>query len=184
MSFYYYLLVSFHIVIIFVFCYHILGTIHKPRKNPPTYWAKKISSSTLENLYQVNPYLFRSAEPTEKSFQKISILGIKKIIVLYPKKKQKYFFSGIEYYYFPMKSHKPNKESIEKALFEIKKSLDNNIPTLIHCFHGADRTGLVIACHRIFHEHWKKEEAIAEMLEGGYGFHSLWSESINFIKKL
>jgi Protein tyrosine/serine phosphatase len=43
-------------------------------------------------------------------------------------------------------------------------------PVLVHCRHGADRTGLIIALIRIIDEGWSVEDAKKEMLEGGYGF--------------
>jgi protein tyrosine/serine phosphatase len=35
-------------------------------------------------------------------------------------------------------------------------------PVYVHCRRGSDRTGAVIACHRIVNEGWTAEEAIAE----------------------
>ena len=56
-------------------------------------------------------------------------------------------------------------------------------PFLVHCQHGADRTGLVVAMYRIVFQGWTKEDAIAEMVDGGFGYHSIWSNLIQFIKK-
>ena len=41
-------------------------------------------------------------------------------------------------------------------------------PVLVHCEHGEDRTGLVVACYRVQVNHWTKEEAWAEALKYGY----------------
>lgn len=45
---------------------------------------------------------------------------------------------------------------------------------LVHCYHGADRTGLISAMYRIIYQHWTLEDAKKEMMEGPYGFHSIW----------
>jgi tyrosine-protein phosphatase SIW14 len=46
-------------------------------------------------------------------------------------------------------------------------------PTCVHCWHGSDRTGAVIAAWRIAVEGWTPAEALDEMVAGGYG-HSVW----------
>jgi len=35
-------------------------------------------------------------------------------------------------------------------------------PVFVHCRRGADRTGTAIACYRIMHDHWSKQQALAE----------------------
>ncbi len=45
-------------------------------------------------------------------------------------------------------------------------------PILIHCWHGSDRTGAVVASCRIVFENWTVERALAEMLEPRYGHHA------------
>jgi protein tyrosine/serine phosphatase len=57
-----------------------------------------------------------------------------------------------------------------------------NGPFLIHCLHGADRTGLMSAMYRIVEQDWTKDEAIQEMVGGGYGFHPTWSNIIKYIR--
>jgi hypothetical protein len=48
-------------------------------------------------------------------------------------------------------------------------------PVLVHCQHGADRTGALCALYRIAVEGWAKEEALKEMIDGGFGFHPIWT---------
>lgn len=57
-----------------------------------------------------------------------------------------------------------------------------NGPFLIHCQHGADRTGVMSAMYRITEQGWSKDAAISEMVNGGYGFHPIWSNIIRYIK--
>ena len=48
---------------------------------------------------------------------------------------------------------------------------------------GADRTGTMCALYRILRQDWKVEDAIAEMKDGGYGYHSIWFHLPRFIRK-
>jgi hypothetical protein len=40
--------------------------------------------------------------------------------------------------------------------------------TLVHCTHGQDRTGLVLACYREWSQGWPKAAAQKEMLDDGF----------------
>ena len=46
-------------------------------------------------------------------------------------------------------------------------------PVLVHCLHGSDRTGTIVAMYRIVEQGWTREAAIAEMTGGGYGYHAV-----------
>jgi hypothetical protein len=54
-------------------------------------------------------------------------------------------------------------------------------PVLVHCQHGADRTGTMCAIYRVAVQGWTKEEAIREMAEGGFGFHRACSNLATWI---
>ena len=60
---------------------------------------------------------------------------------------------------------------------------DNPVLVLVHCQHGADRTGTMCALYRILRQDWKVEDAITEMKDGGYGYHSIWFHLPRFIRK-
>jgi protein tyrosine/serine phosphatase len=40
------------------------------------------------------------------------------------------------------------------------------------------------AMYRIVVQGWTKDEAIKEMVDGGYGFHPVWSNIINYVKNV
>ncbi len=79
---------------------------------------------------------------------------------------------GLEWYNFPLKSHAPKTEledlGIRRAL-EIMAAATPEKPVYVHCEHGADRTGLLIALHRVLHLGWTPEEANAEWVRNGHG---------------
>jgi protein tyrosine/serine phosphatase len=43
-------------------------------------------------------------------------------------------------------------------------------PVFIHCQHGCDRTGTVIACYRIKHDKWPTEKAFKEAMLHGFSW--------------
>lgn len=45
-------------------------------------------------------------------------------------------------------------------------------PILVHCWHGADRTGAVVALYRMVVQGWSRERAIGEMLRPEFGHHA------------
>jgi hypothetical protein len=50
--------------------------------------------------------------------------------------------------------------------------------------HGADRTGTMCALYRIAVQGWTKEEAVLEMTEGSFGFHSVFHNPPEWIQEL
>jgi protein tyrosine/serine phosphatase len=57
-------------------------------------------------------------------------------------------------------------------------------PVLVHCQHGADRTGTMCILYRVAVQGWSKEEALKEMVQGGFGFHGIWENLIQWINGL
>ena len=55
---------------------------------------------------------------------------------------------------------------------------------LLHCYHGADRTGLLCAAYRMLIENWTVEEAVKEMVLGGFGYHQVYHPYVTILQKL
>ena len=64
-----------------------------------------------------------------------------------------------------------NYDQLVEAVSYLIKTDDK---TLVHCLHGSDRTGTVVAGYRIAAQGWSKEKAIDEFVNGGFGYHSFW----------
>ena len=47
-----------------------------------------------------------------------------------------------------------------------------NQPIFVHCQHGADRTGFMVAAYRVLRQGWDCGSAVAELHT--FGFHRIW----------
>ena len=61
---------------------------------------------------------------------------------------------------------------------------ESRLPAFVHCRRGADRTGMMVAIYRIAVQGWDKEQAIAEMTQGGFRFNSGWQNLVQYVRDL
>ena len=147
-------------------------------------WAKPITLAGVPNLNQVTPVLFRSAQPDAAGFANLAkSLKIKTVIDLRESQTDAAYLgtSKIRPYYVPMNALHITTDEIVAALTLIKAH-EGEGPILVHCQHGADRTGVVMAMYRIIYQGWSKQQAIDEMKNGGYNFHSIFFNIPTYIE--
>lgn len=147
-------------------------------------WAQAITLEGLPNLSKVSPGLYRGAQPAQQGFVQLQKLGVKTVVNLraFHSDRDLIAKTGLGYEEIPFKTWHPETEDIVRFL---KIATDTNAtPVLVHCQHGADRTGTMCAMYRIVVQGWTKEEAIREMTDGGYGFHAVWDNLIKYIREL
>lgn len=120
----------------------------------------------IRNFGQINEELYRGAQPDAAGILSLKRLGVKTIIDLRMSKdawKQEAAVAranGIVYTNVPFKgTGRPRGDQVASALAIIQTSPG---PVFVHCRHGCDRTGTVIACYRIRHDGWSSEAALAE----------------------
>lgn len=126
----------------------------------------------LPNFYQVNEHLYRGAQPTTNGVRKLAALGIKTILSLRGEgelstvEAKAALDAGIQYRIVPMPDFGgPKDEQVETALRIINDP--QNWPVFVHCKHGEDRTGVIIACYRISKEGKTDKEALKEAKQYG-----------------
>ncbi len=149
-----------------------------------TSWAEPIAIEGVPNLYCFGPGLYRGAQPNSTGFEKLQKLGIKTIINLRSlhSDKEEVLKLGLSYEQVHMKAwHAERKD----AVWFLRIVTDpGRLPTFVHCHHGSDRTGLMVAVYRVVVTGWTREQAIREMVEGGYGFHPIWANLVRYIRNL
>lgn len=150
----------------------------------PKEWAQSITLEGVPNLHKVSDTLYRSAQPTAVGMENLKRLGIKTVVNLRANHSDRELLgnTGLALETIPMKTWDISPE--EAARFLKIASDPKRAPVLVHCQHGADRTGTMCATYRIVVEGWTKEAAIREMTEGGYGFHAVWHNLIHWVEKL
>lgn len=140
--------------------------------------------STVKNIHKVDEGIYRSGQPTtQEQFSKLEKYGIKEILNLRITSSDTRKAAGTS---LKLHQNKIMTEIIdEKDLLNALKIIKNrkgNI--LIHCRHGSDRTGAVVAMYRIVFQGWSKEQAIYEMKNEGYGFHYIYANIPRLINKI
>ena len=70
-----------------------------------------------------------------------------------------------------------------RALVAIREA-EKQGPVLIHCMHGADRTGVVAAVYRMAVQGWSREAAMKEMMGPDYGYHKIWLNLPRYLRKV
>jgi len=139
----------------------------------PAAWATVIDPAM--NLFQVAPRFYRSARLDEEDLPRLRSLGIRTVVSLraFHSDTRLLGDTGIGAVRVPMLTWSIDDDEVVRALRAIRTA-ETRGPVLLHCQHGADRTGLVTAMYRMVVQGWPREAALDELLNGGFGYHSMW----------
>ncbi len=146
-------------------------------------WAEPLELPGLPNLHKVSENLYRGAQPTAEGMKQLEKMGIKTVVNLRSghSDRDEIKDTGLSYEHINMTTWNPKTEDVVRFLQIVTDS--SRTPVFVHCKHGADRTGTVCAIYRIVLEGWSKDEAIEEMTKGGFGFHSIWNNLVDYIRE-
>jgi protein tyrosine phosphatase (PTP) superfamily phosphohydrolase (DUF442 family) len=147
-------------------------------------WAERIELPSLPNLHKVSENLYRGAQPTAEGMKQLEKLGIKTVINLRSLHSDRDEMKGTKLFYEHIRMTTWNVEDKDVIRFLQIVTDPNRTPVFVHCQHGADRTGTMCAIYRIIIQGWSKDEAIEEMTEGGFSYHSFWRNLPNYIRNL
>lgn len=155
----------------------------QPAATRPSRWAVPLAAPGVGNFYRVSDTLYRGEQPTAEGMRQLKSMGIKTIVNLrsFTSDGDKIGQTDLRQERIYMKAWHAEDEDIVKFL---KIATDKSKqPVFVHCWHGADRTGVVCAAYRIVVQGWSKEDAISEMTEGDYNFHN-WQNLIDYLRKM
>ncbi|MBD3869537.1 MAG: dual specificity protein phosphatase family protein [Acidobacteria bacterium] len=151
----------------------------------PSDWATAMPETAgVSNFFKVSDQLYRGAQPEDEGFAELGKLGIKTVVNLRSlhSDRDECEEAGLQYIPIDVQAWEGEDEEVIDFLKAVQDP--SNQPVFLHCLHGSDRTGVMSAVYRIVIEGWSKEDAIKEMTEGGYGFHSMWQNLVDYVNEL
>jgi uncharacterized protein (TIGR01244 family) len=133
----------------------------------PLWPSNTVEAPGIPNFHTVDEHLYRGAQPTPEGIKTLARLGIKVVIDLREGhehaglEKKLVESAGMKYVNVPMRGlNAPTDEQMATVFALLGDS--SGWPMFVHCKRGADRTGTVVACYRISHDHWRNEKALRE----------------------
>jgi protein tyrosine/serine phosphatase len=149
--------------------------------------AEEFPAAGVPNFHRVNQHVYRGGQPTDTGWNSLASMGVKTIVDLRHKgrhaarmEERAVQAAGMRYVNVAMNAIlAPRHDKITQVLTLLDSNSEG--PVFLHCRRGADRTGTVIACYRIAHDHWRNGEALREARS--YGMSPLQLRMKSYILK-
>jgi len=149
----------------------------------PAKWAQPVAAQELKNFYRLDDKLYRSAQPDDEGFAELKQLGIGTILNL-----RDYHSDDDEAQGLGLKLHRVEMDAgaitVDQLVAALRIIHAAKGPVLVHCWHGSDRTGAVSAAYRIVMQGWSRDEAVEELIDGGYGYHAIYGNIPTLLESL
>jgi len=130
-------------------------------------WARPVDSSF--KLFEMSPTLYRSALPKPENLAVLKTLQVRTVVNFIKDDDRQWLGdSDIHLVNIPLHADRVDDADVLHVL-NVLQLAETRGPVLMHCKHGSDRTGLMAAMFRTVVQGWSKQEALSEMLNGGYG---------------
>ena len=129
------------------------------------------ATGAIANFGQISAELYRGAQPDDSGMAQLQRLGVATLINLrmtgdgWPEEEAAARRHGMAYHQVPLHGFSaPTAGEVAQVLALIESSPG---PVFLHCEHGADRTGTIVACYRIRHDRWPTGQALEEAKKYG-----------------
>jgi protein tyrosine/serine phosphatase len=134
----------------------------------------------VDNFAKISDGLYRGAQPTKEGFAELKKMGIKTVVNLrsFHSDRDEMKGTGLQYLHIYCKAWHPEDEDVLKFLKLINDPA--NQPVFVHCQHGADRTGMMVASYRIIEQGWNPDDAAKET--HNFGFHKMFKDIQKYLK--
>ena len=137
------------------------------------------NADDLPRFQQVSERLYRSGQPREGSLSRLRALGIDTVVNLRGTSNRTRAEEaeaqalGLNYFNVALPNWgRPQDARVARVLQIIAAPESGRV--LVHCKDGVDRTGMIVALHRMMHEGWAKDQALAEAERSGMRRIQVW----------
>lgn len=127
----------------------------------------------IKNFRKVNNWLYRGGQPEIDQLSELKNLGVKTILCLrwnssaIEDERKKAEELSFNFVYLPLTYWiLPKPDEIRKFFCLLDDQTMH--PIFVHCKHGSDRTGMLIAFYRMARDGWSPDEAYKEMKDAGF----------------
>jgi protein tyrosine/serine phosphatase len=131
------------------------------------------TSNPTANWDQVSDGIFRGARPDSTAMQRFSQMSFKTVLnledddgAIADELKDAQALGLTEVLARMTGSANPDNATVVKALATLADPATH--PIFVHCKKGQDRTGAIVAMHRVFNEGWSAHDAHDEMIDHGF----------------
>lgn len=135
----------------------------------------------LRNVGRVAPGIYRGAQPTAEGYATLKRMGIRTVVNLRAKhgERKAVEAAGMRAVAVPIDAlARIDAAAVRKAVALLADPA--NRPVFVHCAHGRDRTGVVVAVYRMDVDGWDVSDAEAEMQS--FGFNDVWRHLKRFVR--
>jgi tyrosine-protein phosphatase SIW14 len=135
----------------------------------------------VKNFARISDDLYRGEQPTVEGFTELKKMGVKTIVNLRSFHSDRALMTGtgLQYLHLYCKAWHPEEEDVAQFLKLLKDP--NNRPVFVHCQHGADRTGMMVASYRMLEQGWNSDDAAKET--HNFGFHKMFAEIQTYLQR-
>lgn len=135
----------------------------------------------LANVGRVAPGVYRGAQPGKGGYATLKAVGIRTVIDLRTTENERKEVEGVGMRAIAVPIEMTRNGLKEKVDRVVALMVDPaNQPVFVHCRHGQDRTGIVVAAYRLRQQGWGIGDAEAEMQS--FGFNDVWANFKRFIR--
>jgi protein tyrosine phosphatase (PTP) superfamily phosphohydrolase (DUF442 family) len=146
--------------------------------------AEQVEIAGCPNTYRIDDVLYRGAQPTHDGFKELEKRGIHSVLCLRSLHDNDHTLShtNLQSFHIKIKTWDPKPEHVHEFLSIVSRP--ENQPVFVHCLHGSDRTGVMVAAYRMVMQDYSHAQATKEMVKGPFGFHRIWDGLPKFLGEL